>query len=258
MTRVLQQRITGTGLPMVLLHGWGLNSGVFDHLLPLLSQQYSVHLIDLPGFGDNSDMPLGPLSDVARLIAANIPDESIVIGWSLGGLIAQQLALQHPAAVSRLVTIASTPHFMQDDEGWLGIAPNVLGMFEQQLAHDYKKTIQRFLAIQAMGSLSAKQDIHAIKHAIAAYPDPCEASLLTGLQLLQDVDLREQISAITQPTLRLYGRLDALIPHQVVPVIAELQPKAQHVVMEHVSHAPFISDKAATCAHILSFLSAHR
>jgi pimeloyl-[acyl-carrier protein] methyl ester esterase len=85
--------------------------------------------------------------------------------------------------------------------------------------------------------------MHVLKDAIARYPEPCEASLLQGLKLLQTVDIRKEIDLIQCPTLRIYGRLDALVPNQAVNAIEALQPKATSVVMEHVSHAPFISDK---------------
>ena len=277
MTSTLQHRILGSVLPddlstnvknnlphIVLLHGWGLNSGVFDQVAPLLAETMQVQLIDLPGFGHNAAIPLAELQETFAQLASVIPDNAIVLGWSLGGLLAQQLALSHPQKVSKLITVASTPHFMavadtNEDakgSGWLGIAPKVLMQFETQLARDYQKTVQRFLAIQAMGSVSAKHDMQALKQAIEAYPPPCEASLLQGLKLLQQVDLREQIEMIQQPTLRVYGRLDSLVPQRAVAAIQALQLHAQSVVMEHVSHAPFISNKVEFCGIVTRFIDA--
>lgn len=275
MTSTLQHRILGSVLPedsphIVLLHGWGLNSGVFDQIAPLLAQTMRVQLIDLPGFGYNAAIPLGELEEAVVQLSEVIPDNAIVLGWSLGGLLAQQLALSYPHKVSKLISVASTPHFMaetqtEDDtdadaehirEDWLGIAPKVLLQFETQLARDYQKTVQRFLAIQAMGSVSAKQDMQSLKYAIEAYPAPCEASLLQGLKLLQQVDLRGVIGLISQPTLRIYGRLDSLVPQRVVEAIQALQPDAQSVVMEHVSHAPFISNKVEFCEIVRRFINA--
>jgi pimeloyl-[acyl-carrier protein] methyl ester esterase len=277
MTSILQHRILGSVLPdelpanvennlphIVLLHGWGLNSGVFDQVAPLLAETMRVQLIDLPGFGYNAAIPLTELEETVAQLASVIPDNAIILGWSLGGLLAQQLALSHPQKVLKLITVASTPHFMAvaDTEdnakqsNWLGIAPKVLLQFETQLARDYQKTVQRFLAIQAMGSVSAKHDMQALKQAIEAYPAPCEASLLQGLKLLQQVDLRAQIGMIQQPTLRVYGRLDSLVPQRAVAAIQVLQPHANSVVMEHVSHAPFISNKVEFCDIIMRFVNA--
>ena len=250
MTSALQQRIVRseipnplTNIPLVMLHGWGLNSGVFDQIAPLLAQHSDVILIDLPGFGDNANMPLTSLEAVIEQIHSALPDRCNLLGWSLGGVIAQKFVLTYPERIENLVCVASTPFFMAQAHEWFGIAPKVLQQFETQLATNYQKTVQRFLAIQAMGSVSAKQDMHVLKDAIARYPEPCEASLLQGLKLLQTVDIRKEIDLIQCPTLRIYGRLDALVPNQAVNAIEALQPKATSVVMEHVSHAPFISDK---------------
>lgn len=265
MTAILHHRILGSELPkhvphLVLLHGWGLNSGVFDQIAPMLSNTMRVQLIDLPGFGHNATIPLDDIADCVRLLAEVIPDQSVILGWSLGGLFAQQMALSHPHKVTKLITVASTPHFMAETQShdpelnWLGVAPHILQQFETQLARDYQKTVQRFLAIQALGSVSAKQDIQAIKQAIEGYTAPCEASLLQGLKLLQQVDLRTVIGALQQPTLRVYGRLDSLVPQGAVAAINALQPKAQCVVMEHVSHAPFISNKEEFCKILTRFI----
>ena len=261
MTPALQQRIVrsesphpSTHIPLVMLHGWGLNSGVFDQIAPLLAQYSDVILMDLPGFGDNADVPLTSLEAAVELIHNALPERCHLLGWSLGGLIAQQLVLTYPERVEHLICIASTPFFMAQTQEWFGIAPKVLQQFETQLATNYQKTVQRFLAIQAMGSVSAKQDMHVLKEAIARYPEPCEASLLQGLKLLQTVDLRHQIHLIQCPTLRIYGRLDALVPNQAVSAIEVLQPHTTSVIMEHVSHAPFISDKEKFAQLVIEFL----
>ena len=240
--------------PIVLLHGWGLNSGVFDTLAEQLSQHMSVILMDLPGFGDNSDIPLGTMSETSELISEHLPEQCHLLGWSLGGLIAQQIALSHPHKLTSLLCIATSCRFMAKSD-WPGIKPEVLSLFETQLAHDYRTTVQRFLAIQAMGAPNAKADIVALKQSIARYPEPCEASLLQGLKLLQSTDLSKQIGAINVPTLRLYGRLDALVPVDAATRIASLQPTAKTVIMEHVSHAPFMSAREAFVDEIISFVS---
>lgn len=253
MPQQLRLRVEGTGLPIVLLHGWGLNSGVFEQLVARLSQNFSCYLIDLPGFGENADIPLTTLDKAAQHIADVIPDAAIVLGWSMGGLVATELALTYPDKIKKLVTVASSPMFMAQDN-WPGIAPKVLHLFESQLAHDYSATLQRFLAIQAMGSPSAKSDILALKKSIQAYPDPCEASLLVGLKWLSEIDLRPRLGDIQQPTLRLYGRLDALVPHAVIADINTLQPAAQSYVFEHVSHAPFMTQLDEFVKQLENFL----
>jgi pimeloyl-[acyl-carrier protein] methyl ester esterase len=244
---------SNTSTPLVMLHGWGLNSGVFDAVAHELAQHLPVILIDLPGFGENAAVPLTDIETVAAQIAAALPQQCHLLGWSLGGLIAQQIALTHPQRLNTLIALATSPCFMARED-WPGIQPKILTTFQSQLAHDYQTTVQRFMAIQAMGAPNAKADIQAIKQAISAYPAPCEASLQQGLVLLETVDLRQALPHIQVPTLRLYGRLDALVPVAAVALIDTLHADCHSVIMEHVSHAPFISAREAFIEQVTSFV----
>ncbi|MBU2978361.1 pimeloyl-ACP methyl ester esterase BioH [Alteromonas sp. C1M14] len=238
----LVSRTCGTGKDLVLLHGWGMNSGVFEHFIPLLEQEFRVTTIDLPGFGENHHLVPTPytVASLAQAIKDYVPAASIVAGWSLGGLVAQYLTIHYPQQISGLITIASTPCFVKGPR-WPGINPQLLSQFESELAENYQKTLERFLAIQAMGSKTARQDIKAIKQSITAYPTPSVAALKAGLNLLSQEDLRPYIGRIQQPTLRIYGRLDSLVPTSGIDGICELQPQCDTVVLPHASHAPFIS-----------------
>ena len=245
-------------LQVVLLHGWGMNSGIFDEFTPLLSDVASITTIDLPGFGCNQHVVPVPysLENVAAVVAERLPTKCVVLGWSLGGLLAQSLALSHSDKVMGLITIASTPQFVAEGE-WPGIAPRVLAQFEAQLGQNYAQTLDRFLAIQAMGSATAKQDIKRIRQALSHYPEPSRDALAEGLKLLSSENLRAKIADIEQPTLRLYGRLDSLVPHQAIPLIQALQPAAQSLTLAHASHAPFISHAEETAQTIRTFLCAN-
>lgn len=237
----------GTGKDLVLLHGWGMNSGAFHEFLPYLTANFNVTTIDLPGFGDNNQFVPEPysLEALSGAVEPLIPDGAVLAGWSMGGLIAQHIAIYQPEKLSGLITIASTPKFVAG-KGWPGIEPDILGMFESQLEQDYRKTLDRFLMIQAMGSETARKDIKTIRNRIVTFPDPSALALRDGLGLLSSVDLRREIGRIQIPTLRLYGRLDSLVPTCGIDGIHELQPNADTVVLPHASHAPFISHPQQT------------
>ncbi|WP_083595341.1 pimeloyl-ACP methyl ester esterase BioH [Alteromonas sp. RW2A1] len=246
--------VSNTGIDIVLLHGWGMNSGAFSSFIPYLQDSFRVTTIDLPGFGENVAALPSPytVDALAKLCAAQLPKDCVLIGWSLGGLVAQKIAINAPEKLSGLITIASTPRFSAG-HCWPGIAEDLLNMFEAQLEKDYKKTLERFLAIQAMGSATAKNDIKTIRQQITDYPDPAEEALKRGLSILANEDLRAQIGRIMTPTLRLYGRLDSLVPTAGIDRVCELHPQADTVVMPHASHAPFISHPQQTADIIYRF-----
>jgi pimeloyl-[acyl-carrier protein] methyl ester esterase len=236
--------IVGTqGPDVILLHGWGVNNAVFGPLKNAL-HQYRVHYVDLPGFGLSPNID-GNINQWVQALAQQLPKNAIWIGWSLGGLLASKVAIDFPDSVSALVTLASSPCFMardatQTSPAWPGMLPAVLTQFSTQLTRDLPRTVERFLAIQAMGSDNAKADINQIKQLVLSKPLPSKQALSQGLAMLEDVDLRGQLSQITQPWLRVWGKLDGLVPRRVI----EQMPQAQHItdiVLNKASHAPFIS-----------------
>jgi len=100
--------------------------------------------------------------------------------------------LHHPERALGLISVASSPCFSakqasrvneQGDNSapWRGIQAKVLSAFTAQLMDD-------FLALQAMGSPSARQDVKALKKAVLSRPSPNQQSLLSGLNLLAEID----------------------------------------------------------------------
>jgi len=240
--------IKKSSIPIILLHGWGLNSGVWQQLLTLHNENkdnnYQVITIDLPGFGLNSAVDMKPytLTNICHHIAQVIEQPAIYLGWSLGGLVATEMALKYPEKVLALITVASSPYFVeQTSENWSGIKENILNNFHQQLAKDTAKTISGFLKIQAMGSPHIRQDLKLITRLVMEHPLPSQKTLADSLTLLSDCDLRLALASIKQPFLRLYGNNDSLVPKAIIDKVNHLTKNSEQHSFEHASHAPFIS-----------------
>lgn len=246
MAETIQIARQGSGLPLVLIHGWGLNSAVWQPLSEKLVHHYEVIRVDLPGFGQNIEHSLSPYSidNIAQQIVAAVNQPAVYIGWSLGGLVASKISSVYPEQSLGLVSVASSPLFIAKDE-WPGIKPELLAGFHQQLANDIRKTIDGFLKIQAMGSPHIRQDIKVLRSLIMQQPTPSRATLDDSLALLETVDLRNSLALIKQPFLRLYGRLDTLVPERVSALVSELAPMSEQHVFDKASHAPFISHPEA-------------
>ncbi|GAA5192964.1 pimeloyl-ACP methyl ester esterase BioH [Ferrimonas gelatinilytica] len=249
----------GAGPTLLLLHGWGMNGAVWRDLAPALADMgFRVGTVDLPGFGDSpgQDLPQGgeALASLAEVVWSAFPDNEPVhlLGWSLGGLVATRMVLQAPSRTRSLVTLASSPCF-QGSATWPGIAPAVLGQFRQQLAQDCDKTLSAFFALQAMGSATAREDVRRLKRAVMSKPKPDPEALDRGLGILQECDLRPQLAKLSGPWLRLYGRLDGLVPARVIEQVDSLAPGSVSVQIEKASHAPFISHPEETLAVLQRF-----
>jgi pimeloyl-[acyl-carrier protein] methyl ester esterase len=252
---------------LVFLHGWGMNSGIFsafcEQLQGSFSQElndtFSIRAIDLPGYGDNLNVSFEhhDIGDIALSVEEALPENSILIGWSLGGLIAQYLAAERSAKVAGLITLCSSPKFVQTAH-WAGIAPTILESFMQQLELNHLRTLKRFLAIQSLGQASAKTDVQRMLLAIQKKPLAHPRTLTLGLQLLQHTDLRDRLTHIAVPSLRLYGQLDSLVPPSAKGLIDKLHPLATTQIYRKASHAPFISHPSSVITDILLFLTAFK
>lgn len=226
---------------VVLIHGWGLNHAIWQPVADVLATDYQVLALDLPGYGLATLYPEPySLEAIADQLAAQIPAQSFVLGWSLGGLVATQLALRHPAKVRSLALVASSPCFLQQPD-WPGMNAKVMQQFAGSLSANLALTVERFLAIQAMGSTTARQDIKQLKQAVLSLPLPEARVLASGLEILATTDLRAELARLSMPLFGCFGRLDSLVPVAMTTTLAELAPRAQISVLAKASHAPFIS-----------------
>ncbi|KLW85801.1 pimeloyl-[acyl-carrier protein] methyl esterase [Enterobacter sp. BIDMC92] len=250
--KTLWWQTAGTGnCHLVLLHGWGLNAEVWHCISEELASHFTLHLVDLPGFGRSRGFGAMSLDDMARQVLDAAPQNAIWLGWSLGGLVASQIALSQPERVKALVTVASSPCFSAQ-EAWPGIKPDVLASFQQQLSEDFQRTVERFLALQTMGTETARQDARTLKQTVLSLPMPEVEVLNGGLEILKTVDLREPLAALAMPHLRIYGYLDGLVPRKVVPLLDALWPESESQVIAKAAHAPFISHPAEFCSALIA------
>ncbi|WP_075182545.1 pimeloyl-ACP methyl ester esterase BioH [Pantoea sp. 1.19] len=252
MTTLYWQTLGEGNTDLVMLHGWGLNAEVWQDIVPRLRPHFRLHLVDLPGYGRSGGWPALPLTEMAAALSARAPARALWLGWSLGGLVATQFALSQPAQVRGLITVASSPCFTACRD-WPGIAPETLDQFSQQLGSDYARTVERFLALQTLGTASARGDARRLKAVVLSQPQPPVAVLEGGLAILRDVDLRPQLATLTSPALRLYGHLDGLVPRRIATALDTLWPSSRSQVIDKAAHAPFISHPEAFCDALLAF-----
>ncbi|MGF1750924.1 pimeloyl-ACP methyl ester esterase BioH [Vibrio cionasavignyae] len=231
----------GQGPDLILIHGWGMNGAVWEQCIPKLKDCFTVHVVDLPGYGLSGEVSCQSFSDLITLVLEDAPSRAIWLGWSLGGLVATQIANQHPDRVVQLVTLASSPKFSQQLP-WKGIKQEVLNAFTEQLSANFTLTIERFMALQAMGSPSARKDVKQLKEAVLSRPIPAPEALHLGLEWLGSLDLRQALREVDVPVHRWYGRLDGLVPVKVADVLdSEMSAHDSHVFTGS-SHAPFITE----------------
>ena len=244
----------GQGPAIALIHGWAMHGGLFAPLVDRLADRYTLHLVDLPGHGHAREdaRPLDPKALAPELVE-RVPDAAW-LGWSLGGQFALRAALDHPHAVRGLVMIASSPRFVVGEDWTHGVGAQLFRDFGEALAKDFRGTLEGFLALEALGSAHAQDELRSLRAQAFARGEPAQRALLEGLALLDQLDTRDELPMLRVPSLWLSGRRDRLVPAGAMPAAAALAPDARSVVIPQAGHAPFLGDPDAVAAQIDSFM----
>jgi pimeloyl-[acyl-carrier protein] methyl ester esterase len=243
---------TGTGPDLVLLHGWAMHGGILAPLAAQLRERWTLHVVDLPGHGHSRDdaTPL-TLDAIATALLARVP-AAVWLGWSLGGLVAQQAALAAPERIRGLVAIASPPRFVAAADWPDGVDATLFERFGDELAADWRGTVERFLALEVIGSEHARDDLRALRGQLFDRGEPAPRALADGLALLKGSDLRARLPALAGPSLWIGGRRDRLVAPAAVQAAAALAPGGRAVLIPGAGHAPFLHHAAAIAGAIAS------
>jgi pimeloyl-[acyl-carrier protein] methyl ester esterase len=233
--------IIGQGQPLVMIHGWGMHSGVWQPLIKRLSAKYMLYLVDLPGMGGSRPIEPYHLHAMADEVAEVIPGVSDVLGWSLGGLVAQRIALNQPDRIRRLILVSATPKFVNTPDWQTGVDPANFSAFAESVNHDYKATILQFLTLQCMQADDRRSTIKQLRASFELKPTPTQTTLQRALCVLLEADLRAEIPNIRKPTLLIHGDRDTLAPVQAAHWMMQHLPMGYLRVMAGSAHAPFLS-----------------
>ncbi|WP_243042016.1 pimeloyl-ACP methyl ester esterase BioH [Dyella sedimenti] len=250
----LHIEVHGRGeIPVVILHGWAMHGGMMEPLCEALAERCLVHLVDLPGHGYSRDstLPLEP-SACAQAIAERTPP-AIWIGWSLGGLVAMTAALEHPHHARGLGVICGTPKFSRDEDWPYGSDPKLVRQLADDLETGYHATLERFIALEAMGSPDPRAELRHLRSLMFTRGEPDLRVLQEGIRILETTDRRADLASLAVPSAWIAGHRDRLVPPPAMAWSAG-QARGRYVEIAHAGHAPFFgyaNDVAAALAPLL-------
>lgn len=241
-------------MQLSLLHGWAMHSGIWDPLLAALHSHATVKTLDLPGHGYNTDYPQEySLESVADIMQQQLLQPSVLIGWSLGGMVGMQIALQYPQKLRALILISSTPRFVSGEDWDKGVSPAVLEGFASELELGVERTLGRFLSLQ-LGKNSSAEQLRLLRQLVKSRPAPDVAVLRAGLNILANADLRSRLAQLTIPVLIIQGQRDRLTPTAASHWMAEQLVHADTRILTGAGHAPFLSHTNEVATAISEFL----
>lgn len=226
----------GSGPPLLMLHGLGYGRWGWGPALDRLAERFELLLPDNRGIGD-SDAPPGPYSaaDLARDAVAVLDDAGVqraaVLGISLGGMAAQELALGWPERVTRLVLVATTPGGPRSHPLPAATARLLAGRGEGDGdGPEMRRLVAGALAPGAPDALV--EEIVALRTRAAQPPEAWRAQAAAS----RGFDAFDRLPAIAAPTLVLHGAHDAVVDPRNAELLAARIPQARALVLAGAGH----------------------
>ena len=236
----LAETSVGDGPNLTLVHGWGFGASAWQPVVPLLADSFTVHVIDLPGYGATPPASEITLESLADALAESLPPRAMLCGWSLGAMVCMACAARHPRKVARMVLASATASFVQR-EGWPEALPRPqLDQFIDQLAANPEALIRHFSTLMNHGDRHARELARASRLREEIRADT--VTLRAGLELLGEADLRRLATEVLQPTLLIHGSADSVMPSAAAQRLARLLYEGSVDIFEGSAHAPFASD----------------
>jgi len=252
--------LTGSGMPLVLVHGLQGDLTTFGQLPQMLARHFTVLTFDQRGSG-LSEKPAGPLStglladDTAALIRHLNLHPAAVFGTSMGGQVAQAVALRHPSVVLRLILGCTTPG-----------GPRAVPV--RRDAFDFAYTMEPLSAEERARRLA---DVAFSPAWLAEHPEVVDTlvqarrerpldleALSRRLEAFFAHDTFDALPEVQIPTLVITGSPDALIPEANSRLLAEQLPQASLTILRPAGHLFWIERPAETVDALVGFLNADR
>lgn len=253
----LYYEIHGQGHPLVLIRGLGSNLEHWYEQVPVFSREYKVIVLNNRGIGQSGD-PGGHLTikamaeDVAALIDDAGGGRAHVLGISMGGMIAQELALGWPEKVAGLVLAAT---HCGGKHKVLPTAETMELFAKLMTGKDFAEQMEGRKALFARETLQNRSDILERYAQVAAACEPPPEVMKRQWLAIQEFDAYERLPQITAPTLVLAGADDLLVPLGNAELLARRVPDARLCVIPKAGHQLVIEQPRATNAAVLEFLA---
>lgn len=236
------------GAPLVLLHALGTHMGIWDGLLPHLSR-HRILRIDLRGHGA-SDAPEGPYSmggmihDVEEVMAHFAVKDAVVIGVSMGGLIAQGLAIKRLDLVRGMV--------LSNTAAKIG-GPSLWQARIESVSNGGLETYST-AAMERMFGPRWRDDPQMPRIRQMLLDTPLQG-WIGAAHAVAGADFYTPLSTLHLPTLVIAGTRDGSTPPDLVRETADVLPNSEYHLMRGLGHLPMVEDPAAFAALLLPFLA---
>ncbi|MEA2143500.1 MAG: sigma-B regulation protein RsbQ [Solirubrobacteraceae bacterium] len=254
-------RVTGRpgGRPIVFVHGFGCDQTLWRFVAPAFEDRFRVVLYDHVGSGASDLAAYDPAryasldayaSDLLEICRELDLSDAVLVGHSVGAMIAALAAVQDPRRFAKLVLIAPSPRYL-DDDGYAGgfSRADVDGLLES-LAGNYLGWSAAMAP--AFAGAPAGTELAGVLTNAFCRTDPAIAHQFARVTFLSDT--RAALPNVSLPSLIVQCSDDFVVPCAVGDYMQGAMPDAELVVLDTVGHCPHLSSPGSTIDAIGRFL----
>ncbi|WP_394182271.1 alpha/beta fold hydrolase [Marinomonas posidonica] len=246
-----------------MVSGWAMPKEVMANFARRLSERFYVVVANLPGISLDeqwiSRTRIGPNYDIDALTEQLIdvaPKEAWWLGWSLGGMISTYVAARRSSCVKGLITVSSSPSFVQRDS-WSDAMPCVdFDGFASLVDQQPEQGLKRFVMLQAKGAQNERQLVKQLQSLLPVVTLN-QAALIGGLRMLKSLDVRRELSLLDRPNLHIFGGKDALVSAQCLEQQTDVNPLQETLIMPNCAHQAFLEEEEACVQTVENFIDAN-
>jgi len=231
---------------LILLPGWAFGPAALQPLheaLAELAPDIEVVIEPLPELADANAW----LDELDR----RLPHDTWLAGWSLGGMLAAQLAARRLDTCRGLITIASNPCFRTRPQWPEAMAADIFDAFHEAFRLDPEETLKRFRSLCSRGGYDPRTLARQLQ---VSQLESAPAVLDAGLQLLAELDGRGALHGYFGPQLHLFAEGDALVPAAACDALRRWMPGIETQLISGASHALVLERADDVAAAIVTFI----
>mgnify|MGYP001112539611 CR=1 FL=1 len=252
----LTYQISGSGPALVFIHGGGLDHQMWEAQVHHFSQHYQTIAYDLRGHGQSSSayneaLDLDDLLAILQVIGTN---QFILVGCSLGSIIALDLALAYPQKVNQLVLVSpGLVGFQEHNHAYLEVLAEYIGYLEKQNLQQAKMILKRlsFYGPHRWQVNNLVSDFY-VEQCLSRF---LESGQFARIPQLQEFAPLKRLSTIQCPLLLMHGKLDYEYIQENVQKIEMLVPHAETVEIEQAAHLPNLEQPELFNSILAAFIS---
>ena len=229
---------------IMFVHGWGFGGAVWNMFIEQHFAEFPVDKVCF--FSATSDL-------IDSVVGTEFLEETVIVAWSMGGLLGIEWALRQPDKIKALILLNSLPRFLTAPDWHYGLDKRQIEDLAYRAKKNMTKALAYFSCLIALGGPSKREAIRylqGVAHAQSFSP----SSLITGLDRLSNWDLRISFSQLNCPILVVLGDADRLVPAAASTALQALNPNIETVVLGSCSHAAFVNCPKQVADQIKGYL----